>query len=182
MKWQDAMAYIESLEFDAHLNVVSSSRHFFRAVARDNVVLEIYRQLQESGELREEVLGRISDLARQEIDLNYENPNDTALATYLWLTCYTSPEYVDLASYYTACAPNCWYARKLAHRILAPPPSKDGNSVKAFGDSFKTHHSGTSTTRTFNSFHYGQWLAPLPPAFIRATRSDSSEYTVEALS
>lgn len=181
MKWQEAMERIESPDFAAHLNVVSSEKAFFRAVAHDSVVLSMYRQLQESGELREEVLGRISDLASQEIDMNYENPSDTALATLLWLTCYTSPEFVGLASYYTASAPNCWYSRKLAHRILNPPQTKGRNSFKSFGNNLETDGPHTNTTRAFNAFHNGERGKPLPPAFIRATQSDRSEYTVEAL-
>ena len=120
MKWQEALARIESPQFAAYLNVVSSERAFFRAVAREPVVLDLYGQLQGSGELREEILGRISDLANQKIDMNYENPHDTALATLLWLTCYASPDFLELACLYTSSAPNCWYAHKLANRILVP--------------------------------------------------------------
>ena len=124
MNWQDALAHVESIEFDAKVNVVSGTKAFFRAVSNDPVVLELHRQAQDSGELREEVLGRIYDLAVQGIDRRYENPNDTPLATLLWLTCRTAPDFVQAAAHYTARAPQCWYARNLAQRIIALPISE----------------------------------------------------------
>ncbi len=128
MNRQEALDYIESIEFDATVSVVSSAKAFFRAVAGEPAVLELYRQAKESGEMRQEILDRIYALAAREINPNYENPNDTALAVLLWLTYYTAPELVRVAALYTALAPKCWYARKLVRRILTPPPVKSVTS------------------------------------------------------
>ena len=127
MNWQEALEEIQSVEFDVNLNVVSGTNAFFRAVAREPIVLGIYQEMRESGELREEILGRVYDLAAQEIDLRYENPNDTPLAVYLWLTYFGAPDFAAMTAVRVDQAPQCWYARKLSRRILEPPPSATGN-------------------------------------------------------
>ena len=106
MNWQEALTQIESLEFDANLSVVSSTKAFFRNVAQDPVVLDLYWQIQESGELKESILDRTYDLSAQEIDMRHGNPNDKPLAVLLWLSYYAAPELGRLAATYTARAPN----------------------------------------------------------------------------
>ncbi len=127
MNWEEALEEIQSVEFDVNLNVVSSTNAFFRAVAKEPTVLEALQQMREAGELREDVLGRIHDLAELEADPRYENPNDTALAVLLWLTYFAAGDFVPMAAAMVDRAPNCWYASKLAHRILSPPPAATGN-------------------------------------------------------
>jgi hypothetical protein len=123
MNWQEALEQIQSVEFDVNLNVVSGTNAFFRAVAKEPAVLEAYRQMLASGELREDALGRIYDLANQEVDLRFENPNDTPLAVLLWLTYFGAGDFAPMAAALVDGAPQCWYARRLARRILNPPPS-----------------------------------------------------------
>lgn len=127
MNWQEALAEIESVEFDANVNVVSGLRAFFRAVDKEPSVNEARRFMTESGECREEVIGRICDLAMSDIDTRYENPHDTPLAVLLWLTYYAAPEFANLAAHYTEKAPNCWYASKIANSIVVPPPTENSN-------------------------------------------------------
>ena len=128
MNWQAALTEIESPQFAARLNVVSSAKAFFREVAQDPVVLELYRQVKDSGELQESTLDRIHALAGQEFDRRYENPNDTPLAVLLWLTCRAAPEDGPVAAHYVARAPQCWYARKLAQRIMGSPAAAGTNA------------------------------------------------------
>jgi len=80
-----------------------------------------------SGEAHEEVLGRIHGLSRLAVDRRYENPNDTALAVLLWLTMFAAPDYVQIVADVVDRAPQCWYAKKLANRILTPPPVASAN-------------------------------------------------------
>jgi len=128
MNWQEALSEIESYEFNARLNVVSSMPAFFRAATNEPAVLELYSCMPESGDVREEALGRIHDLSRLEVDRRYENPNDTPLAILLWLTWFAAPDYADIAADLVDRAPQCWYAKKLARRILVPPRVASGNS------------------------------------------------------
>lgn len=128
MNWQEALEEIQSIEFDANLNVVSGTNAFFRAVSQDSAVMEACREMLQSGEAREEVLGRIYDLVGQEIDPSFENPNDTPLAVLLWLTNFAAPSHAERAATWVDVAPGCWYAKKLAQRILNPLPSSTGDS------------------------------------------------------
>ena len=124
MNWQEALEEIQSVEFDANLNVVSGTNSFFRALAQEPAVIEAYQELRNSGDLREEILGHIYDLAAQEVDPRYANPNDTPLAVFLWLTYFGARDLARIAADRVDHAPQCWYASKLAKRILNPPPSK----------------------------------------------------------
>ena len=127
MNWQEAVDEIRSVEFDIKLNVVSGTNGFLRAVSYDTAVLEAYRLMRQSGELREDALGRIYDLVKQETDPSYENPNDTSLAVLLWLTAFASPEFATIAASWVDQAPRCWHAKRLAQRVLNPPPSMTGS-------------------------------------------------------
>ena len=127
VNWLEAINAIHSVEFDVTLNVVSSTDSFFEAVRRDPAVLEAYSRMLESGELREEAMGRLYDLARMETDPRFENPNDTPLAVLLWLTNFAANEFVDNAASWVDQVPRCWHAKELAQRIMNPPPSLTGN-------------------------------------------------------
>ena len=128
MNWQEALEEIQSVEFDVNLNVVSGTNAFFQAVAQEPAVLEECRELRQSGEVREDALGRIHELVKQETDPRFENPNDTPLAVLLWLTAFAAPDCTKRAAAQVDLAPRCWYAKKLAQRILNPPPSTTGDS------------------------------------------------------
>ena len=127
MNWEEAIGRIESHEFAVNLGVASSIRAFFRAAAEDTTVEFLRRRMLESGEACQEILGRIYDLAKIDIDIRYENPNDIPLAVLLWLIYYTSFD-SKVAAYYVGQAPNCWYGRKLARRLLVPPKSETADT------------------------------------------------------
>jgi hypothetical protein len=122
MNWEQALAEIDSHEFDARLGVVSNIGSFFRAAASEPAVRLIFKHMLESGDACEEILDRIYDLAYLCPDARYENPNDTPLAILLWMMYYANSNYA-MAAYYVDQAPQCWYAKKLARRILVPPPA-----------------------------------------------------------
>jgi hypothetical protein len=127
MSLEHALHEIKSHQFAARLNVVSSMPAFFTAASREPAVLSLYKDMGESGEAREEVLGQIQDLSQLEIDRRYENPNDTTLAVLLWLTEYAAHDFSPMAADLVDRAPQCWYAKKLARRILMPPKVGTGH-------------------------------------------------------
>lgn len=131
MNWQDAISQIESSQLDASLNVVSGTNAFFKAADKEPAVREARRRLLQSGELHEDILNRIYDLADSDVDPQYANPNDAALAILLWLSYFTFPDYAHIAAGYVRRAPQCWYAKKLANRILNPPRSEGDNESAA---------------------------------------------------
>ena len=163
MNWQEALEEIRSVEFDVSLNVVSGTNSYFRAAAQQPAVQEAYRQMIESGDIREEALGLIYDLAGEPVAPQFENPNDTALAILLWLTNFTIPDVVESVATRVDQTPQCWYAKKLAQRILSPPPSLTANhpippeseELRITGSSFGSTHSSITLalppTRAFQS-------------------------------
>ena len=130
MNWQEAQQRIHSPQFDAELNVVSGTNAFFRAVRNEPAVKVSLGLMKESGELQEEILDQLHNLAARDTDPNYENPNDTPLAVLLWLTHYSGYDSSILGAQYVNRAPRCWYASKLAQNIINPPPAdSSGYSV-----------------------------------------------------
>ena len=127
MNWQEALEQIQSVEFDINLNVASSTDAFYEAVAGQPAVLDAYRLMRSSGDHVEDVLGKLRDLTWAETDPRYENPNDSSLAALLWLTNFAASDYATIAATWVDQAPRCWHSKKLAQRILNPPPSFTGN-------------------------------------------------------
>ena len=171
MTWEDALDEIHSTEFDVNLNVVSGTDHFFRAVAREPAVLDAFREMTQSGAAREDALGIISDLVHQETDLRFENPFDTPLAVLLWLTAFAADDYAKMAATLVNSAERCWYARKLAKRILNPPPA-DTTDYK-FGDLSDETPMNESASSEMRFMIDPDTVFSLEPA-IKSDSSDSS--------
>lgn len=180
MNWQEALTEIESPQFAARLNIVSSAKAFFREVAQDPVVAELYRQAKDSGALQELTLDRIHDLAGQEIDRRYENPNDTPLAVLLWLTCHTAPDAGPIAAHYIARAPQCWYARKLARWLLEPRQVAAPNFWEGVEAKTRVGDSKASTTPTVSATLGYKKVRLTPAASSRPVSPVTARYTVEA--
>jgi hypothetical protein len=127
MNWEQAIEEVESIEFDAQVNVASSTRGFFKAAARHSAVAQLLSCLSESGESAEELLGRIYQFSQFAVDPRYRHPKDTALAIFLWVMVSDKPEYGQLAAQFVDFAPNCWHAKKMARDVLYPDPLPSGN-------------------------------------------------------
>lgn len=119
MEISDDLAIIESRQFAAELNVVSSTEAFYRAVSRNPVVVRVLEKLRTSGEAVEELVGRVLDLCAVSTDPRYENPYDAALVAYLWLAYYGSEGLSQSLATTVDKTSGTWYAKKLAFRILA---------------------------------------------------------------
>ena len=178
MNWHEALARIESPDFDANVNAVSGMKAFFRAVDKESSVRGARRNMMESGEIREKALGRICDLAAAEFDSRYENPHDTPLAVLLWLTYYAAPEFADLAAHYTGSAPNCWYANKLAKTILMPSVVGSENTWVNFGGKDWNIPNSSATDSSVNMVDASVKYRFLPPAVIGVARLENRNYTV----
>jgi hypothetical protein len=118
-----------SLEFSTRLNVVSGFDAFFRAARQDASVRTLYIAMLTSNTACNAVLEYIRNLSKLEIDPRWENPNDTALAILLWFVTLATPKYSQLAANLVDRAPQCWYAKKLARRIINPIPVASANAV-----------------------------------------------------
>ena len=155
MNWQDSLAFIESPELDADLNLASGTSSFFRRLGKEPVILETLRMMAESGEVCEEVLGRICDLSSQESDPDFENPNDTPLAVLLWLTYFTAPNFARAGAYFIQRAPRCWYARRLAEAIINPIKPASSYTRENFGTQGSLFHGDPSGADNLNTVSLG---------------------------
>ena len=182
MNWQEALAEIESVEFDTNVNVVSGLKAFFRAVDKEPSVREAFQLLRESGDVREDALGRILDLSVAGIDLQYENPHDTPLAVLLWLTYYTAPEFVKLAAQYVSSSPNCWYANKLAKSIAMPTTVNSGNLWIDVGIKGWDTANNSARATSLNMLDTGVKVHFLPGAGASKVMSENQEQIVRELS
>ena len=176
MNWQEALGEICSVEFDVSLNVVSGTNSYFRAAAQHPAVQEAYRRMFESGDVREEVIGLIYDLAGEPADPQFENPNDTALAILLWLTNFTAPDVVESAATRIDQTPHCWYAKKLAQRILNPPPSLTANHLSS-PEPEELRITGSSSGST----HSAITLTLGPPRTFRPSKPDTRSSVADTI-
>jgi hypothetical protein len=163
---------IKSHEFAARLSVVSGYDSFFRAAGKEPVVASLLKEMRGSGEVREEVLGYVHDLSQLEVDKRYENPNDTALAILLWLTDSTAPDYSLLAADLVDRTPQCWYAKKLARRILTPPKVAAGH-VQVDESPSGPRFQGGSSEEAYIVLNLAAKLQR--PHYLRAVRISSSD-------
>ena len=127
MNWKDALNEIESVEFDIRINVVSSFRLFLNAARQEPAVIGLYQELQQSGEVAEEILGRVCELSQLSIDARYGHPADTTLAILLWMLSLRQRTYAEIAANYVESAKNCWYAWKMAKEVIAPVSVSGGD-------------------------------------------------------
>lgn len=129
--WNSALKDIRSEELSIRLNVVSDLRSFLRAAGQEPSIGTMYGALRSYGHAREAVLNHLYDISKLDVDPRYENPNDAALALLLWLTATTAPDLAQIAAGYVDRAPQCWYAKKVARRLLTPPPVESGDAQTA---------------------------------------------------
>ncbi|MBA3921134.1 MAG: hypothetical protein H0X31_05265 [Nostocaceae cyanobacterium] len=108
---------IESYEFAAIVNVASSFPIFLRTAYNEQVTKELIKQLEDPENLWL-VLKRSVELSQREIDLQYENPWDTALTVYLWVLSLTKLEAAQTAAAFVRQAKNGWWSTKFANALL----------------------------------------------------------------
>jgi len=139
MSLRDLIQEVESHEFSGKLNMASDFRLFLRLANREESVRSLVGTMRSSGDHTEEILGRINDLTHLSIDPRYEHPYDAALAVYLWALYFAGSELSFSAANLVDGAPQCWYSKKLARRILEPiPDSVDNLSTGESDDSPRT--------------------------------------------
>ena len=155
MTLREAVQKIESQEFAISMNVASGVGTFFNNLSKDRNVSEVLKAMVESGEAREEILGRLQEMSQMETDRRYEHPKDTALAAFLWLTLFAAPDYSQIAADLVDRAPQCWYAKKLARKVLLPAKSTTADFPESpprrytSGDNVITINPVTRSTKRF---------------------------------
>jgi hypothetical protein len=127
-KLQELFTAMESHEFSAIVNLASDFKTFVRILASEKPVQDLAEEMREA-KVRAAVSERALALVKDQGEEGYEHPWDSALAAYLWLLADKDPELAKVAAATIAQAPRCWWARKLAEKVLSPErfPSSAGS-------------------------------------------------------
>jgi hypothetical protein len=111
-------AKIESPEFDAHVNVASTQRVFLAALKTSPAYRDLLQYLQRNPDAAQEIFSRVKDLVTLQFDPRYANPNDAAIAAYLWALAQTQPEFGRITAEVVLSARQTWWARTVALLVL----------------------------------------------------------------
>lgn len=119
---------IESANLSAQVNVVSGYNQFVRALAAQPEVQRLFGAVQSPKDAAELLL-RVQNILRDPYDPAYETPHDVALAAYFWVLKMTAPKLAQEAANQVLECPGCWWAHKLAEKLLAATTAElDGHS------------------------------------------------------
>jgi len=122
MSLQKLLAQIESESFVSSVNVVSTRRAFIEALFQNTDFTNLVKSLRDNADYRTALLARIRELATSQINHRYENPYDTAMATYAWALTQVSPKIARIGAELLTSARQTWWAREIAALILEEIP------------------------------------------------------------
>lgn len=108
---------IESHKFTALLNVASDLRTFLKITNSENCVRELLNKLDNTN-ARHRLIERVNILVNEKIDHRYLNPNDTALAIYIWAMSQKNLNSSKVTAEISVDAPNCWWSDKISGLVL----------------------------------------------------------------
>jgi hypothetical protein len=84
------------------------------------------------------VLRRILDIASFETDIRYENPHDTALATYLFVLDTVESQYASIAAHIIAEMPRLWWVSQISREILGRKQIRNASQTQIMDVSVST--------------------------------------------
>ena len=98
--------------------MVSGYKQFLNALESLPELRELEREVRTTEDSLE-LLFRVNTLVNTEHDRTYETPHDVALACYLWVLSSVNPGIARVAAKRVRSCYGCWWARKLAEKLLA---------------------------------------------------------------
>ena len=129
MDFETICKSIESPEMAARLGVNSTLDYFLEDASVQPSVRALLKAVKAPDNM-DQLLLRVFSLARQTVDLRYENEWDTALAIYCWLLNNRDPLFGAIAAEVTSKAPACDWASQIAQEILQMRPlSEDAHQA-----------------------------------------------------
>jgi len=109
---------IESANYATKYSVISSFRHLVRELRKDDNILMLIRYLDDTNNM-ELFVSRINEVTNSSIDLNYANPHDIAITSYLLALSVKSEELsLFAAKIVEEKFKNSWWADKISKQIL----------------------------------------------------------------
>ena len=119
MTFPQAVREIESPEFAGRVNIASGLGTLFAIIAREPGPTYLLRSANQDEGIALRLLRRALQRAQEDFDHRYENPWDTAIATFLWVVCRARPELSPFASEVALSLRQSWWTRKFAEYIAA---------------------------------------------------------------
>ncbi len=110
---------IESTDFAVHAGLASGASTFVEAISQDPAFIQLSEEARQNPYVPDAICQRIQFLTDYKIDYRYENPHDTALATYAWLLYENAPKIAKVAAVLLTEARQVWWARHVANHILS---------------------------------------------------------------
>ena len=108
---------IESVSFAARANIASDLNTFLEVITAHPAVESLQKRLRVKSDI-DDLVKLMLHLCNLTIDKRYENPWDSALATYAWILTKVDPEREDIAIHLLRKLKNSWWSSHLAERFL----------------------------------------------------------------
>ncbi|MGH9384663.1 MAG: hypothetical protein ACRD2N_10295 [Vicinamibacterales bacterium] len=113
----DLFDAIESGKTAAELNVLSGAGPFLRALQSLPGVRSLAASSRSNPAVALQVLRRLEQLSKKQIDRRFENPNDVAIAAYILILSSADRDIKRAALAASATAENCWWATRVAEGV-----------------------------------------------------------------
>lgn len=117
MSLPDLMDKIESVEFDAAMNVFSGLQSFLMALHEEAAIQEMISVLLSSATNRQTVFNRLRTLLGENDEPQYAHPHDVALSGYLYVLQQTDLELAAKAAKQMAKRNDLSWSQRLAQTI-----------------------------------------------------------------
>ena len=108
---------IESISFVARTNIASNLNTFLAAIAAESVVVSLQRRLRDEPSMIDCLVKAMRHLSDLDYDDAFENPADTAVATYGWIIANEYPALEGLVADLLRSLQNSWWSVRLAERF-----------------------------------------------------------------
>jgi hypothetical protein len=131
--FSDRQTYLESVEFDAKMQVLSGFKTFYSALENNEVIAGLVQALAGSEALQQQLFNRLVELSNVEFDQNYAHPHDVPIAAYLYALEQVNPELVSpllvtLEQYWLM----PWTKRLAEHFLVARSDGSAKNESEVF--------------------------------------------------
>jgi len=117
MSLQNLLTEMESVKFQAEMEVFSSFGTFYSALQNNPLVQELISSIKASSELPREVFKRFLTILRNNPYPGYAHPDDVTLAAYLYVLDQVRLELARVAVEQASSSQDTWWTKQLATRL-----------------------------------------------------------------
>src|SRR5439155_26116475 len=119
-------------EFAARLGVANSLEMFYALIGSEEAARDLLA-LTRDRSIGYRVLSHAVSLVKEQDDIEYQNPRDAAIATYLWVLIQTQPDLANMLSASALNTPRLWWARKVGLNFVRGEPGTSDSTTRIVG-------------------------------------------------